>query len=574
MASSMVGVRETSGFQRFFKRVQSQKFWIFLLLVVATTVLMPIVSLFVLAVDDNFAGIRQMWQQPRLLSVLGNTVFLALGALVVAMASGAAVAFSVWVLPPNWRKYTNFLPVLPLLIPSVAHVIGFVFLFSPENGYINTFLRMTPFFSEAHSGPFNIYTIWGIVFYTGFSLSSYVYLFVFTGLQDMGTDYVQAARANGASPVRTFFSITLPMLRPVFVYSAMIVMLLSLGQFTGPLLLGRRLGIEVVTTQLYLATTEAPINYSMGAAYAIPLMGMAALILWAQHRVLGNKDRFVGRGHTSVAQLPASMGVKLTALTIIVLSALISAILPLLALVFVALTPFWSGEINFAMMTTRNIEYVLNNPMLMQSVWTTLRLSALALVILIPVGMMVAMAIFYRNLLWKPLSVAMDTIANLPLAIPSSLMGFGFLFAYTALPLGLYGTAAGMVLAFIIVKLPFAVRYQLSSLIALGSTQVEAARANGAGPLRTFFQIILPLAQSGVAAAAAVIFVLLLHEFGVSVMLRSVDINVMSVVLFDLFHNGGLYPQVAAMALLMTFITMIGVVVALWLGGTKAFAKS
>ncbi|NKC04933.1 iron ABC transporter permease [Ochrobactrum haematophilum] len=389
----------------------------------------------------------------------------------------------------------------------------------------------------------------------------------------MGTDYIQAARANGASPVRTLFTITLPMLRPVLVYAGMIVLLLSMGQFTGPLMLGRRQGIDVITTQMYLVTTEFPVNYAMGASYALPLLIVAAAILWMQHRIIGNRDRFIGRGNASLAMLPVTLTTRVVAVSVISIFALLSAILPLLALLFVALSPFWSGSLSISNLTIANIQAVLASPIMLDSVVTTLRLALTTIVILLPLGMLVAMAIFYRNLLWRPLSMALDVVANLPLAVPSALMGFGFLFAYSALPFGLYGSALGMILAFVTIKLPFAVRYQLSSLIALGSVQVEAARANGAGAFRTFFQIILPLARSGVTAAGAVIFVLLIHEFGVALMLRSTDTNVMSVVLFDLFNAGGLYPQVAAFALVMTFITMVGVFVALWVGGTKAFAK-
>lgn len=553
--------------------LRRQAFWLALLALVTVLVALPVGALFKLSLEDGAAGLKQFLADPKTPRILWNTAFLALGALVVAMVSGAAVAFSVWALPPRARRLTTFLPVLPLLIPGVAHVIGFVFLFSPENGYINSFLRMTPLFSDDFIGPFNIYTLGGIVTYTGLSLSSYVYLFVFTGLQDLGTDYAQAARANGAGPVRTLFFITIPMLRPVFVYSGMIVLLLALGQFTGPLMLGRRQGIDVVTTQMYLVTTEFPVNYALGASYAMPLVALAIFILWLQNRIIGNRDRFVGRGNTSVAMLPTPMPLRVLAVTIIVVFALVSAILPLLALLFVSFSPFWSGTISVAHLTTRNLEYVLNNPVVIASIYTTLKLAFLSIAILLPLGMLVAMAIFYRSLLWRPLSVAMDAVANLPLAIPSALIGFGFLFAYAATPFGLYGSVYGMVIAFVTVKLPFAVRYQLSSLIALGSTQVEAARANGVGPIRTFFQVILPLARSGVAAAGAVIFVLLIHEFGVALMLRSTDTNVMSVVLFELFSTGGLYPHVAAMALIMTLITMVGVIVALWIGGVKTFAK-
>jgi iron(III) transport system permease protein len=555
------------------RKLRQQTFWVLLLVLIAVLVALQVGALVKLALQDGAAGLRALLADPGTPRVLWNTALLAFGSLVVAMVAGGAVAFSVWALPPRARRYTTFLPVMPLLIPGVAHVIGFVFLFSPENGYINSFLRLTPFFSDSFSGPFNVYTIWGIIIYTGLSLASYVYLFVFTGLQDLGTDYIQAARANGAGPARTLFMITIPMLRPVFVFAGMIVLLLALGQFTGPLMLGRRQGIDVITTQMYLVTTEFPVDYALGASYAIPLLLVAALILWSQQKIIGNRDRFVGRGHTSIAMLPTPLSLRILAVGTIVVFALISAILPLLALIFVALSPFWSGTVSLAHLTTSNIQHVLRDPVVVASIFTTIKLALISIVIVLPLGMLAAMAIFYRSLLWRPLSVAMDAVASLPLAIPSALIGFGFLFAYSATPFGLYGSAAGLVLAFVTVKLPFAVRYQLSSLIALGSTQVEAARANGSGSVRTFFQIILPLARSGVAAAGAVIFVLLIHEFGVAVMLRSTDTNVMSVVLFELFNTGGLYPQVAAMALVMTVITMVGVIVALAVGGMKTFAK-
>lgn len=555
------------------RTAKRQSFWIVLAVVVCILIFAPIVALQQLAFGDGFSGIRQLFGHSVATKIFVNTAFLGLGAVIVAVGSGTILAFSVWALPATTRRYTSFIPVLPLLIPSVAHVVGFVFLFSPENGYVNTFLRSLPFLDHLTSGPFNIYTPAGIIIYTGLHLSSFVYLFIYTGLQNLGEEYVQAARANGAGSIRTLFSITIPLLRPVFIYATLVVLLLSLGQFSGPLMLGRREGLDVVTTEMYLLTREFPVNYPLGAAYATPLLVVALILVWAQHKMIGNRDRFIGRGVSSASPMAASVPLQILAILAIVVFVGLSAILPLLALIFVAISPFWSGRISFENVTLRHVMFVLNNPEVIQSMWVTLRLSLISILIVLPLGMLVSMAIFYRALLWRPLSVLLDVVSSLPLAIPSALVGFGFLFAYAATPFGLYGSAFGLILAFVTVKLPFSVRYQLATLISVGSTHVEAARANGSGPLRTFFRIILPLARSGVAAAGAVIFVLLIHEFGVALMLRSTDSNVMSVVLFDLYNTGGLYPRVAAMALLMTVITMIGVAVALWIGGVKAFER-
>lgn len=550
-----------------------QGFWILLAVVVCLLIFAPIIALLDLSVSDGAAGIKEMLASSRTPRILVNTAYLGFGSVVVGLLVGTILAFCVWVLPASTRRFTSFIPVMPLLIPSVAHVVSFVFLFSPQNGYVNTILRMLPFFDGTTFGPLNIYTGWGIIIYTGLNLSAFVYLFVYTGLQNLGEEYIQAAYASGASGLRTQFSITLPLLRPVFVYASLVVLLLSLGQFAGPIMLGRQQRLDVVTTEMYLMTREFPVNYALGAAYGVPLLVLAVLLVWAQHKIIGNRDRFVGRGHVSSAPMFIPAWTRVAAVAGILLFVGVSTILPLLALIYVAVSPFWSGNISFSNLTMRHVYTVMNNPIVLESTWVTLKLALISIAIVLPLGMLASMAIYFRALLWRPLSVLLDTVSSLPLAIPSALIGFGFLFAYVAFPIGLYGSALGIVLAFVTVKLPFAVRYQLSTLISIGSQQIEAARVNGAGPVRTFFQIILPLARTGIAAAAAVIFVLLIHEFGVAVMLRSADTTVLSVVLFDLFNTGGIYPQVAVVALLMTLITMVGVIAALAIGGSKAFER-
>jgi iron(III) transport system permease protein len=120
--------------------------------------------------------------------------------------------------------------------------------------------------------------------------------------------------------------------------------------------------------------------------------------------------------------------------------------------------------------------------------------------------------------------------------------------------------------------LPYAVRYQLATLIALGAQTTESSRVSGAGAFRTFFRIVLPLARGGMAASGAVMFVLLIHEFGVSLLLRSPDSTVMSVLLYDQFSTGS-YPQVGVTAVVMTAITAAGVIAALVFGGTKAMER-
>jgi iron(III) transport system permease protein len=545
-----------------------QLLWVLLAAVIAVMVLLPIVPLQWRAWDNGADGIRRLGEMHDLGEVMRTTLLLGIGGMAVGMIMGTVLALCAYSMTPRLRAVLEFTPVLPMVIPSVAHVVGFVFLFSPENGYLNTALRATPFFNQ-DSGPVNVYTLPWIIFYTGTHLAAFVYLFVYSGLKNLGSDYSLAARVNGASGFRALVTVTLPLLRPTFVYAGVVVLLLALGQFTGPLVLGRREGVDVITTKMYEISAEYPVDYALASALGTPLIILALLLVVLQRKMLGNQNRFIGQGASTIDNRRLNPVVSWICAGVVSLYVLIAAVLPLLAVGFVAFSPFWSGTIDFDVLTTAHFEYVLTDEKVAQSIVTTLVVAILGVVSVIPIGMLVALGIYNRDRLWRPLPSILDTLANLPLTVPAALLGFGFLFAFAHPAVGIYGTRASLILAYVTIMIPYSVRYQLATLVALGRQTVEASQVSGAHPLRTFFQIILPLSRAGIASSAAIMFVLLTHEFGVSLLLRAPDVSVLSVVLYDQY-NGGSYPRVAVLALIMTVVTGFGVVGAMFFGGRRA----
>ncbi|WP_326686207.1 ABC transporter permease subunit [Streptomyces sp. NBC_01795] len=554
----------------FLRRFRDQVWWLLLTLLASVLVLLPVIPLQRRAYADGAAGIRGALQLEGIGSVFVTTFALGVGALLVALLLGTSLALCMHAMSPRARRFLAFLPVLPMVIPGVAHVVGFIFLFSPENGYINTVLRATPFFG-GDTGPINVYSTFWIIVYTGVHLAAFVYLFVYAGLRNLGNDYASAARVNGAGPLRVLLTVTLPLLRPVFVYSGAVCFLLALGQFTGPLILGRRQGLDVLTVRMFELSAQYPIDYAVVAALGTPLIAVALAMVMIQRRLIGNQNRFVGTMATASAATP-SRWTNIGAVSVVLGFSVVSALAPLVALVFVALSPFWSGSISIGSLTGQNFAQVFNDRVFAESIVTSLSTSLLAVVIVLPLGMMIALGIYNRDRLWRPLPALLDVAANMPLTMPAALLGFGFLFAYSNPAVGLYGTRTGLVIAYVTIMIPYAVRYQLAGLVALGRTTVESSRVSGAGPFRTFGQIVLPLTRAGMASSAAIMFVLLIHEFGVSLLIRSAEANVMSVVLFEQYDAGG-YPQVAVIALAMTVITAVGVSVALMLGGSRALEK-
>ncbi|WP_170947559.1 MULTISPECIES: ABC transporter permease [Nocardiaceae] len=552
------------------RRLRRQLPWLMLTVLVGAIVLLPIVPLQEQAFADGAAGIRGMLELPGVGKMFLTTLILGIGALVIALVVGTGLALCMNATSPRTRKYLAFMPILPMIIPGVAHVVGFVFLFSPENGYVNTLLRATPFFG-GESGPINVYNQFWIIVYTGVNLAAFVYLFVYAGLRNLGHDYMLAARVNGAGSLRILFTVTIPLLRPIFVYAGAVCFLLALGQFTGPLILGRREGLDVLTVRMFELSAQYPIEYAVVAALGTPLIAVALGLVLLQRRLIGNQDRFVG-SVSAPNQVKSSRWANTAAASTVIVFTALSAFAPLVALAFVALSPFWSGSISFDALTLQNFSLVFQDRVFVQSIFNSTFASVSAVLLVLPIGTLVALAIYNKDRLWRPLPAILDVFASLPLTMPGALLGFGFLFAYSSPSIGLYATKTGLVLAYLTIMVPYAVRYQLATLVALGRTTVEASRVSGAGSIRTFTRIILPLGRAGMASSAAIMFVLLIHEFGVSLLIRSAEVNVMSVVLFEQYDAGG-YPQVAVIAIAMTVITAFGVFFAMLFGGSRALEK-
>jgi iron(III) transport system permease protein len=118
----------------------------------------------------------------------------------------------------------------------------------------------------------------------------------------------------------------------------------------------------------------------------------------------------------------------------------------------------------------------------------------------------------------------------------------------------------------------YSTRLQFTNLIAIGPEFVEASSTCGAGPLRTLVTVMLPLARKGIGATAALTFVLMFHEFSASMMVRSARTQVIGSVMYDVW-TGGVYPQVAVLALVMVVVTLFGVLAAVWVGGTDTLKQ-
>ena len=158
---------------------------------------------------------------------------------------------------------------------------------------------------------------------------------------------------------------------------------------------------------------------------------------------------------------------------------------------------------------------------LVVSLETTLIAQALILVFGTPLAYLLAS----RRFPGRPLLV---TLVELPLVLPPAVAGVGLLAAFGRAgllggTLGAFGitlpfTQAAVVVAVAYVASPLYVRQAIAAFETVDANIVAAARTLGAGPVRTFFRVVLPLARGGLLAGEALAFARGLGEFGATIM--------------------------------------------------------
>ena len=542
--------------------------WTVLAIVLIALVGIPLAAVQWRALQDGGSGYGRMWQAASFSDTLLTTLYLGIGSVVIAVTMGTLLAWSAQHLGGRVR-WLSVAPMVPIMMPALATVTGWSFLLSPRIGYANRLLRKLPWWNHLETGPIDVYSQTWIIIITGTLLISFVYLFVLTALRGIDAGLIESAQVGGASSWRIFRRVQLPLLRPALVHSSALVLLLGLGQFTAPLLLGRNNSVNVLTTEMYHATQSYPIDYALGAAYGSPLILIGVVLIWMQRRSLADSTRFqsIGtKGHRTgnrQARWP---------IVIIVLYLVIMIVLPLAALANVALQGYYSGKIvTPSNATLETVRTMLSDPDLQSALRNTIVYSLVATFILLPFAYLIATGLTIGRRVPGALRWLLDVFTSVPLVMPGVLFGAGILFAYTTGPIQLYGTAAALVLAYVTLMIPHATRLISSGLTSAGSSLADAGRVHGGSALRVHARIVMPLVRPSLAGAAAIILAIITHEFGASVMVRSVRTEVMGTLLLRYWSQGS-FPAVAVTALLMCVLTTVMVSLALAFG-TRRLGK-
>ena len=207
------------------------------------------------------------------------------------------------------------------------------------------------------SGPFNIYSLEGMVLVDGFQGATTVFLMIVGAFRLMDPSLEEAALMSGKSRFETLRFVTLPMMRPVLIGALIYAFVSNLQDFDTPLVLGLPAGIFVLPTLIYFNAYSSPTpNFGIAAAYAcLFIVVMVILSYWYYRVVIKNSKRFATVSGKSFrpARIPLGKGRK-WAVAFFAVIGVLSVGMPVLMLLYASLldhfqNPSWDAVTNFSL---------------------------------------------------------------------------------------------------------------------------------------------------------------------------------------------------------------------------------
>lgn len=536
-------------------------------LAVSIFFLLPIAFLVYGSFAENFRAssltthfLVQVITSPQTLSLLANTLEYSIGSTVISVVLGLLYSWFMKTDVPG-KKILRLLPIFPLSTPLLVKALGWIFLLSPRIGLVNSFFEGLGF-----PGPiFNVFSMQGMILVDAVGGIPLVYLMIEPALNSIDSSIEDASRAAGAGPFRTFLGVTLPIITPAVVSAFVLEVIVGAEEFDYPFILGSPARIFTLGTYAY-NLIDVSSNFSLAAAYGVIFLALTLTLMTIYIWFTLKSYRFVtvtGKAATpSVFRLGAW---RWAGLLFCLVTMAISVFLPLSILIMVSFVPHYTvgpGINPFATLSLVNYIKAFHIPLLEEAVINSFTVSLSAAVIATVLGTIMSYTLVKSKTRGRRI---LEYISTLPLSFPGVIYSIGLVWTFLVIPglNGIYGSIWVMLIALVVVWLPFSIRFVSNNMVQISDELEEAARITGSSWIRRFWDVIIPLLRRGFANSFLYVTVNSFRELGAVVLLSSGSSLTLTVLILNLYQNtgGAALPTVAALSVLMTAILTLLIVI-------------
>lgn len=445
------------------------------------------------------------------------------------------------------------LALLPIITPPFVVGLGLILLFG-RAGIVNQVLENV--FGIEPTRWF--YGMPGVLVAQLFAFTPIAFMIMRGVVQGIAPSLEEAAQMLRADRRRTFFTVTLPLLKPGLANAFLVGFIESIADFGNPVVVGGQ--FSVLSTDIFFAIVGA--QYDQGRAASLAwVLTLFALGVFALQRGLLGKQNYTtvsGKGDAGIAMaLPD--GVRRTIYCIALPWIAFTAVVYLFAFAG-GFVQTWGRDYSFTLNHFKNafaLEWGQFGLVWAGTAWnsliTTLKLAGISAPITAALGLLIAWLLARNE--FKGQGV-FEFGALLAFAIPGTVLGVSYILAFNVPPLELTGTGLIIVLCFMFRNLPVGVRAGTAAFKQLDRSLDEASLMLRASTSQTLFKVVLPLLKPALVAALVYSFVRAMTTVSAVIFLVTAENELATTYIIGRVGNGDYGIALAYCTVLMILMSL------------------
>lgn len=524
-----------------------------LAVVLVFLIVCPIAAIFAKAVIvDGRLDLYHAWnilKNTENVTMIGNSFLL--GVLVVVLSTVIAAPLAYLFSRTKFAKYKVFdiIFMIPFMTPPYIASMGWI-LFMQKKGLLQQLLPA----AEGCEKVF--FSLGGLVLVMSLHVFPFMLTMLKNAMRNIPSSLEEAGAVFGAGFGARVRRIFLPLLSGNYAIGALLVFVKTLSEYGTPATLGKRIGFEVFTTEIHRHATVAPIDFGGSATLSSVLVGIC-LVMWMLQSYITTKKSYhlvSGRGNRMAEQRLGGVATAVAWLYVVLI--LVIAIgVPYFSVISTSLINLrgyglapgnftWGHYVELFTENTKGISALKN------SVFLAVTSAAICAVL----GTMLALSVHRSK---SRLRRVVEMIGLLPEMLPGIVLVIGIMLfwnqIYQVIPL--YNTLGIMVLAYVVLFLPYTVQYVTSSLTQVSDSLTAAGRVFGGSPLYILLHITLPLIKPGIVTGFMMTFIIAFRELVTASLIAPPNTLVVSTYIMREFEQGSVSVGMAMAVLCVLFTT-------------------
>ncbi|PWS34295.1 iron ABC transporter permease [Falsiroseomonas bella] len=488
--------------------------------------------------------------------VFWNTLLLATSTASAATLLGLCFALIVTRTAFPARRAMRLLTVLPIITPPFVIGLGLILIFG-RSGVVN---QLAEAMFDVQLGRW-IYGFNGVFLAQVFSFTPTAFLVLIGVVEGISPTMEEASQTLRADRMRTFSSVTLPLMLPGLANAWLVVFVESLADFGNPIVLGGSFG--VLSTEIFFAVVGAQQDFGRAAVLAAIMLVVALVAFLVQRAVVGKRSyvSMTGKGDVGLPT-PLPRRVKALAFAIAIPWAVLTVVVYTMALAG-AFVRVWGRDWTPTLSHFQRafaLEWTPQGTLLFSggawhSLFTTIQLAAIAAPITALLGLLAAWVLTRQRFRGR---TALEFALMLTFAVPGTVIGVAYILTYNLPPLEITGTAMILIACFVFRNLPVGVRSGVAAMSQLDKSLDEAAVTLRASTFRALRTVVLPLLKPAIVTALVYSFVRAMTTVSAVIFLVSAQYEMATVFIINRVINGDYGLAIAYCAVLI--VLMMGAI--------------